>query len=307
MAAPDSISAVQNQARAIDIAAAFGRRYDLAQRWRGLLICVTIALPVLGSILVFADSDLAVALGAISGTWSVLGRFGIGTIESRLRRDGARAQECFDCLLFHMTWNPAISGPKPAPEELHDWAGKRERDDRYDWYPDVSAAVWPMDVLVCQRASVVWGRRNHTHYAYIAAGLAIALFLITAVVGLLTDLTFSEYLVSLGLPALPAFLVAGDFYSQHQQQALLKSQLEEAAEEAWEQAITSEIPVSIDHCRELQDTIFESRAKGVPIPKWYYKLRLNRDEPAMREAARTKIEELPPALRSDAQTYGSQR
>ncbi len=299
MAASDSISAIQNRARSIGIATAFGRRYELAQRWRGLLVGMALALPLVGSVLVFADSELAVAVGAIAGAWSVLGRFGVSTVESDLRRDGARAQECFDCLLFKMEWSPAIAGLKPAPEEIHDWAGKRGSDDRHNWYPDTSAAIWPMDVLICQRASIVWGRRNHDRYAYIAAGLAAALFLLTVVVGILADLTLSEYLVRLGLPALPAFLVASDFYSQHQEQALLKSQLEQAAEEAWQQAVADEIPISIDRCRELQDAIFESRAKGVPIPKWYYKLRLHRDEPAMREAAATKIGELPIALRRD--------
>lgn len=290
----------QERREAIEAATAFGRRYEIAQMWRGIALGIGLALPVLGSILVLADSEAAVALGAISGSWAVLGRYGVEALEARFRREGACAQEVFDCLVLGLGWNEALAGPTPAPEDICDWAGKRGSEDRHGWYAEeVAAACWPLDALLCQRANVVWGRRNHDRYAYIAAALALALFLATVGVGITSGLSLSDYLVRLGLPSLPALLIAGELFSGHRTQARSKQKVELAADGAWSDALASCAPVDPERCRELQDTIFETRASGNPIPKWYYRLRLNHDEGAMREAIAAKVAELPPSLRRD--------
>lgn len=295
-----AVPEAQERPDAIRAATAFARRYEIAQRWRGISLAAGLALPVLGSILVLADSDAAVALGAISGAWAVFGRYGVEAFERGHRRDGARAQETFDCLVLGLTWNEAVTGPKPAFEDLSDWAGTRNSNDRHGWYPqEVGPARWPLDALLCQRANVVWGRRNHDRYAYIAAGLAVLLFAATVIVGIVAGTSFSDYLVRLGLPSLPALLITGDLFSGHRAQARSKQRVEMAADADWEAALAQKTPPDPARCRELQDTIFETRASGNPIPKWYYRLRLGHDEGAMREAIAAKIAELPPDLRRD--------
>lgn len=290
----------QERPEAIEAATAFGRRYEIAQMWRGVAVGIGLALPVFGSILVLADSGISVALGAISGAWAVLGRYGVEALEARFRREGACAQEVFDCRVLGLHWNEGLAGPKPAPEDICDWAGKRDSGDRHGWYPkEVAPARWPLDVLLCQRANVVWGRRNHDRYAHIAAGLALTLFLATVGVGIVSGLSLSDYLVRLGLPSLPALLIAGELFSGHRTQARAKQKVELAADGAWSAALAKCATVDPEQCRELQDTIFETRASGNPIPKWYYRLRLSHDEGAMRDAVAAKIAELPQGLRRD--------
>ena len=201
--------------------------------------------------------------------------------------------------MLGLEWNSALAATKPrAPEDLNDWAGKRSSEDRHHWYPEeVGPVRWPLDTLLCQRANVVWGRRNHARYAYIAAGLAATVFVATVIVGIVGGLSFSGYLVRLGLPSLPALLIAGELFSGHQRQARVKLQVEQAADEAWAEALAAGVPVAVGRCRELQDSIFETRATGTPIPRWYYKFRLDHDEAAMREAVAQKVAELPTGLR----------
>jgi SMODS-associating 4TM effector domain len=302
MSAAEPIPVAQERPEAIREATAFARRYEVAQRFRAAILGIGLGFPVLGSVTVVLDSGAGVVIGALAGLWAGLFRYPVERFEESARRNGALAQDLFDCRVLGLPWNSSLLGPKPALEDISDWAGKRDSGDRHDWYPaEVGPVVYPLDALLCQRANAVWGRRNHARYAYIAVGLIALLFLVTVAVAVIEELSTVNYLARLGLPALPALLIGQKLLTGHREQERLKRQVEEDADQLYDVTLENGTPPSPAQCREFQDSLYTVRAGGASIPRWYYKLRLGHDEHAMREAVAIKIADLPAALqRSDS-------
>ena len=85
-------------------------------------------------------------------------------------------QEQFDVEVFGLEWNDGLAGPKEAPEDIHTAAQKiqvKRAASLRNWYPDADAAPWPLNVILCQRSSAVWGRRGHYWYTIFFWGSAL--------------------------------------------------------------------------------------------------------------------------------------
>lgn len=98
-------------------------------------------------------------------------------MEQRTTLEAARIQELYDTQLFHLHWNAALVGRPPVPDDVAA-AARRIRDDTpcRRWYSiDLGDTPWPADVLLCQRQSAIWSRRDRHAYGttvLIAAGTA---------------------------------------------------------------------------------------------------------------------------------------
>jgi uncharacterized membrane protein YdcZ (DUF606 family) len=294
---PATIPARQEAAWAIAAANAFGRRHEWAQGFRGLNLGVSLCLPVIGAILAFSDHR-TVFLTLFSAVWSVLAQLVLARLEDHFRLQGARAQECFDTGLFQLEWNSGIAGKCPSHQELIDWAGNRDDEDRHCWYAaPVAAAARPMDVLLCQQANVNWARRNHEVYRWLMFAFLVGLCVLTVVVGVCARVSLADYFLLLAVPALPAALICSRLIEGHLRQIELKGRIEDELQTDWKGAIRSAAAPDVALCRAHQDAIFISRAIGASIPHWFYSLKLDRDERSMQAAAQAMVDELPPSLR----------
>lgn len=167
-----------------------------------------------------------------------------------------------------------------------------------DWYPAAAERVIrPVDVLLCQRSSVVWGRRTHSGYAALLLALTLGWWIVGVAVGVLADLSLGEYLVGLFLPSLPAFLDASELWRAHREQADNKGLIENEIDELWATARAIAHVPPPERCREIQDRIYVTRRTGPPVPRPYYRLRRDRDERAMQSAAEQLVDGLPDHLR----------
>jgi hypothetical protein len=205
-------------------------------------------------------------------------------------------QELFDCELFGIGWNGALAGRRPAPEEIHDWAEKQGENGLRGWYADVSLARPLLDALLCQRSSVVWGRRNHEIYSLVVVTLGIAWLIFELALGVLLELSISQFLVRLFLPSLPALLLAGDIYDVHRAQAMEKAVLESRIDEVWESSLSTGRTPERGTIRQIQDRVFELRLGPRP-PTALYRRRRQRDQAAMEAAVEERVGELPASLR----------
>ncbi len=259
---------------------AYSRDYQVAHRWRRARAFGTFALAAVGpfiSLFIPATTDL---VAAISAGWLVLGRTVLTGMEQRATQHAVRVQELYDTNLFHLTWNTALAGRKPAPEDVAASARHITDDSDYrNWYSvDLGATQWPADVLLCQRQSMVWSRREHRAYSATILTTGVAWFVIGLVIALVRDLDLADYLIKIFLPSAPAFLDTIELARLHGQHANARQQAEHKIDDLWQVYTHQPETLTISSCREVQDAAFLLRRDGPRVPNLFYKLRRARSE-----------------------------
>ncbi|SCL26505.1 hypothetical protein GA0070616_3321 [Micromonospora nigra] len=259
---------------------AYSRDYQIAHRWRRARALGTFALAAVGpfiSLFIPATTDL---VAAISAGWLVLGRTLLTGMEQRATHHAARVQELYDTNLFHLPWNTALAGRKPAPEDVAASARHITDDTKYrNWYSvDLGTTPWPADVLLCQRQSMVWSRQEHRAYSATILTTGVIWFIIGLVIALVRDLSLADYLIKIFLPSAPAFLDTIELARQHWQHANARQQAEHKIDDLWQAYVTQPDTLAISNCREVQDAAFLLRRNGPRVPNLFYKLRRARSE-----------------------------
>lgn len=235
-------------------------------------------------------------VAAFAAAWVVFSRTVLLGQERREQDAGALAQEVFDVDVFGLPWNAAKAGPAPAPEDLCNWGERQAETEVRDWYPDVRPVQYPLDVLLCQRASVTWARQDHATYAQILRSCVGVALVLTVALGLILGLDLSEYLLRLGLPVLPAALDVLDIASANTGLARSRGQLQLEADSLYARARETGRPPSMHQCRGLQDEIHATR-RVLGVPNSFYRLTRERRQRNMQDVAREQAQRLPAVLR----------
>lgn len=273
------------------------RFYLRAKRLHALRIAGTLILALLAPVLIFWIPSWGDFVGALAGAWVLIGRTVLSWLEDRAVFKAVTIQEQFDVELFDLEWNDSLAGPKAAPEDIHTAAQKVHKEKRLrklrNWYPDADTAPWPLNVILCQRSSAVWGRRGHYWYAVFVLCLGIAWFLAGLIVTAVVRVTLAGYLVKVFLPSQPAFLDTIDLFRGHLKQSQAKEALELKTTELWNNDVKNSSSVSEHDCREIQDQTYSLRRKGIQIPQFIYRIRRKQDEEAMRAATAHLLKALP--------------
>jgi hypothetical protein len=293
-----SISERQNSTESITLLRADTRFYLRAKRLHALRVAGTLILALLAPVILFWKPGWGDVVGALAGAWVLVGRTILSWFEDRSVKKAVTIQEQFDVEVFGLEWNDGLAGSKEAPEDIHTAAqkiqGKKEVALR-DWYPEADTAPWPLNVILCQRSSAVWGRRGHYWYAILILGLGIAWFFAGLIMTAAAHVTLTGYLVKVFLPSQPAFLDTIDLFRGHLKQSQAKETLERKTTDLWNDGVANPGSVSEQDCREVQDQTYALRRRGIQIPQLIYRLRRKQDEEAMRAAAARLLAALPGA------------
>jgi hypothetical protein len=291
-----SVQERQNKPAALRAARAFRRRYVLAKRWHVLRLGVGVLLGTAGLVLALLDRSTGDYLAAAAAVWIVLSRTVLLRQETHAQDDGALAQEVFDTKVLDLPWNATTAGPEPAPEDIRNWGEHQSEDEMRDWYADVRPARHPVDALICQRASVTWARQDHAPYAQILRVAVVTVVVGTLVLGVALGLSLGEYLLSLGLPVLPAMLDILDIANGNEVLGYSRARLAHEADRLYAEARTTGTAPSIQDCRSLQDEIYTTR-RIMGVPSWFYRLTRHRRQRNMDEVTQEQVSNLPASLR----------
>jgi hypothetical protein len=291
-----SISEEQNTEESLQLLRADTHFYLLAKRLHALRMAGTLILALLAPVILFWKPGWGDFVGALAGAWVLVARTILLWLEDRFVKTAVTIQEEFDVRVFSLTWNEGLAGAKAAPEDVHDAArkihGKKAARLR-DWYPEADEAPWPLNVVLCQRSSAVWGRRGHYWYALLVLGLGVSWFIAGLVMATAAHVTVAEYLVKVFLPSQPAFLDTIDLSRGHYHQAQAKEAVEQATTDLWNRGVQHPGSVSEQDCRDVQDQAYALRRNGTQIPQLIYRIRRRQDEAAMRAAAARLLGALP--------------
>jgi hypothetical protein len=280
------ISERQNSPDMLTLLRAFTWHYRRAKRWHGVRIAGALGFAAAAPIVTFWLPSAADVVAAIAGAWVLLGRTLIAVAEGRELKMAVTIQEQFDTDLFGLDWNGALAGVKIAPEDVTE-AARHIHDDSMlrNWYASTAGVPRPLDILLCQRASAVWGRRTHSDYALTLAALGCAWFLAGLVMAVFAQLSLAGYLIKLFLPSQPAYLDAVDLFRSHWRQSDHKRLIERQADIIWDRACSESgaDSVSLSDCRAIQNESYRLRRHGPQVAQWFFRLRRDRDEQAMRD------------------------
>ncbi|WP_221327004.1 S-4TM family putative pore-forming effector [Actinoplanes sp. L3-i22] len=270
----------QDESQHLDRLLAYSRDFQIAHRWRRARALGTFALAAVGpfiSLFFPATTDL---VAAISAGWLVLGRTLLTGMEQRATQHAARVQELYDTNLFHMPWNTALAGRKPAPEDVAASARHITDDSNYrNWYSvDLGTTPWPADALLCQRQSMVWSRQEHRAYSATILTTGVIWFIIGLAIALVRDISLADYLIKIFLPSAPAFLDTIELARQHWQHSNARQQAEHKIDDLWQAYIARPDALAISDCRQVQDAAFLLRRDGPRVPNLFYKIRRAKSE-----------------------------
>jgi len=270
---------------------AYSAEYRRAKKCRTVRALGAVAFAIAGPVTAVWSVTAATYIAAAAGTWVVVVRVLLKRYESEAQRHAVAFHELYDDEVLGLPWPDSLAGPKPAVEDIRRAARRVENDEdltaRIDagWFAPTPGVPPPVDALICQRASVVWGRRQHQLYARLvlwALGVAI---LTVVILGLALGMSLSTWLIVFILPGLPALLDGVELSQAHSEQSKRKRAIETAIDEAWNKELLQRGTLTVHRCREIQDAVFRIRMEPVQIPEWYYNRHRDNDEDAMQSAA----------------------
>ena len=285
----------QNDDDMIELVCASTWHYRAAKKWHLVRVAGTIGLALAAPVITFWLPGAADWVAALAALWVLVGRTVLARLEDRQMHAGVTAQEEFDTEVFGLPWHDALAGRPLAHEDVvhaADHITEEARIRTRDWYPDTDRAPWPLNVVLCQRASAVWSRRAHQRYANALMTTATLWFVAGIIMGLVADVSLAGYLIKLFLPSQPAFLDAIELVRSHRSASEQKQRVETMADALWDKGVADLNAVTAGDCRTVQDHSYRLRRTSPQVAEWYYRVYRNRDEEAMRRAAQRKIAQM---------------
>lgn len=271
-----SILEFQNSSASLRLLASQRHLYTQAKHLQLWRVIGTIGLAAIAPLIYYLIPDSRAILAGIGGVWLLISRVVLEGIEAKRIKQAAKIQEQFDVELFKLPWNRVLVGNKLSPELISsaDRGYTGDREKLKDWYADTGNVPYPLDVLLCQRANLVWDWRLRRHYACGISALTGLLFGLGVILAIATNLTLLDYLLALLIPSLAALLKGVEVARAHFKTAAEKEKIEREISVLWEAGLRDPISVSREQCRCIQDCIYVLRSKGPLVPdKWYTWLR----------------------------------
>jgi hypothetical protein len=274
------IAIAQNEDANVRFQVAARRFYRNARLLQFLSSSINVLLALISPFVLLFHPESGPALGAIAGGWLFVSRQVLAPFRRSFQRDGAKAQELFDCAVLGLPWNDALARPL-SHEEIGGASRKMMKLDKLrDWYPARIDRAWPASVIVCQRSSIVWARRQHHAYAYMLRTVAALWGVVGVFVAVAHGATLTDYLVTIVLPSLPALLDASELADRHLASAGDREALEQQVD-----AVLGGDFATQQTVREIQDQLFSLRSESPIVATWFYRLVRSKFEQDMEYAA----------------------
>lgn len=284
-----AISERQNSTQSMELLRAFTWFYLRAKRWHAYKVIGMLLFALASPLVLFWIPSMSQWIGALAGAWVLVGRTLLTWLNEEDVNKAAKIQEQFDVELFDLHWNASAAGSKEAHEDILNAAEKihseRKLNRLRNWYPNVDSAIWPLNVLACQRSNIVWSRRANNRYSRLVLFLGIGWLIIGLIMAIIAKATTAEYLLIVFLPSQPAFLDTVDLVRGYRKLSVEQKSVENHISDLWELSMKTQGALVEEDCRVVQDQIYRLRRIGLQIPQIVYLVGRKRDEKAMRTAA----------------------
>lgn len=236
--------------------------------------------------------------GASWGFWiTLIDLFYLTPWQKSLKKSAATIQEMFDCDVLELP--PKRGRETVAPDDVAELARCHERRigrEQFDkdfrgWYEGALDTVPLAQArIICQRSNFRWDVALRQRYR-----IAVALVLAVVVVGVFgygmtQNIRLRDWIATLVLPLQPLIILCIRQIQEQSEAIATLNRLKRDTEKLWNEALHGTSADTLtDRSRDIQDELFDQRAKNPLIFDWIYDRLKRSSEEEMNIGAATFI------------------
>lgn len=254
------------------------RVYLIAKNYQGLLIFISVPLPIIISLLVKTNPTIINESSDIFVLYTILAGIGEKILTStidRLKKIAASIKETFDTVVLDISVNETLNLVLIDREIIRRYSLKYKENQKIvekvtDWY---SLAIKKVETnvasLLCQRTNITYDFSVRTRYKFLVYVISIITFTILLVIALMNDLSVQGFLIEVVLPSIPVFMFAYKEINSNTESIDNLNHLRSLIEST---LAKTNIDDNIDkeHLRNIQDRIYNNRLLSPMIPEFIY-------------------------------------
>lgn len=254
------------------------RVYSIAKNYQGLLIFISVPLPIIISLLVKTNPTIIDEASYVFVLYTVMAGIGEKILTStidRLKKIAASIKETFDTIVLDIPVNETLNLVLIDREIIRRYSLKYKENQKIvkkvtDWY---SLAIRKVETnvasLLCQRTNITYDFSVRTRYKFLVYVISVITFTVLLVIALMNDLSVQGFLIEVVLPSIPVFMFAYKEINSNTESIDNLNHLRNLIEST---LAKTNIDDNIDkeHLRNIQDRIYNNRLLSPMIPEFIY-------------------------------------
>ena len=267
------------------------RNYRAAKVTQGLLVLVSIILPVIGVWVGPQLPEIRPYLALASLILLVMETALLDRIQRDRIKRGAKLQEQFDTDVLGLSWNRFVAGAPVEYEDVHRLSAKplsEMREAHFQAWYEVCISRLPLHLarLIAQRTNISYDARLRRRYGDWLLTLTILFGVVLLYTGLYKGLQFPELIMTLVVPFLPVLTWALRERTQQSNAAISLTNLNGEWDKIWTKALGSaDAAALMAESRSLQDAIYQHRERSPLVFDWVYSIFRSANEDEAHHAA----------------------
>lgn len=290
----------QNKDNHIDDLLAQKTVYSVAKNYQGLLIFITVPLPIIISIVIKLDPKLIDQSSYIFALYLVFAAVGEKILEKiveRLKNIAASIQEQFDSQVLDIRVNETLNSLLIDDETIRRYSKKARKNKSLvqkvtSWYSlnliDVKTNIAS---LLCQRTNITYDYSVRKRYKSTVLILSILTVATLFLISLFNNLNLQTFLIEVILPSIPVFLFAYKEINSNTESIDNLDHLRNLIESKLKD-VNIDSKIEEELLRKIQDRIYHNRVLSPLIPDFIYYFIRTKLEDEMNYSVAQKLEKL---------------
>lgn len=278
-----------------DLLRARHRNYHAAKVTQGLLVLVSILMPVIGVWIGPQVPEVRPYLALASLLLLVMETALIDRIQKDRLKRGAKLQEQFDTEVFGLPWNRFVTGTPVDHEDVRRLSAKplsKKREAHFQAWYEVCIGRLPLYLarLIGQRTNISYDTRLRRRYGGWLLTLTLLFGVVLFYVGLYKGLPFPDLIMTLMVPFLPVLTWALRERMQQANAAISLTNLNGEWDKIWTKALGGADATALTaESRSLQDAIYQHRERSPLVFDWVYSIFRSANEDEAHHAAEVLV------------------
>lgn len=269
----------QNRDSHIDELLAQKTIYSRAKNYQGLLILLTVPLPIIISLIVKFSPSLIDQSSYIFVLYTIIAATSEKVLEStidRLKKIAASIKESFDTKVLGIIDNDSLNLVLIDREIVRRYSNKKRKSQKEidlvtDWYSlEIKKIKTNVASLLCQRTNITYDFSVRKKYKFLIIVLSVVTFLTLLTISLSRDLSLKDFVIEVILPSIPIIMFAYKEINSNTESIDNLNHLRNLIESLIKE-IKIDDNIDENQLRSIQNRIYQNRLLSPLIPDFIYK------------------------------------